>query len=108
MRLNSGLVVNSLKSILGSVCVVAGCAAVGIRTGCVISVIMILMIEDYQTCATSCWQKVVRVGPKKLSLSVRLILYAAGRLPAVNQGGMAEESNIGIREFDLYKHTGFF
>lgn len=46
MRLNSALVVNIIKSILGSVFLEARCSAVGIRTGYIISVIRILIIED--------------------------------------------------------------
>lgn len=90
MRLNSALVVNIIKSILGSVFLEARCSAVGIRTGYIISVIRTLIIEDYRTCATACWQKVVRVGRKKLSMSVRLILYAAGSVPVVNHRGLSE------------------
>lgn len=90
MRLNSALVVNIIKSILGSVFLEARCSAVGIRTGYIISVIRILIIEVYRTCATACWQKVIRVGRKKLSMSVRLILYAAGSVPVVNHHGLLE------------------
>ncbi|MDN4552592.1 hypothetical protein QWO81_23995, partial [Salmonella enterica subsp. enterica serovar Typhimurium] len=73
MRLNSALVVNFIKSILGSVFWGDRCSAVGIRTGYSISVIRILIIEDYQTCATACWQKVIE------------------GIPAVNFDGMKNE-----------------
>ncbi len=86
MRLNSALVVNIIKSILGSVFLEARCSAVGIRTGYIISIIRILIIEDYRTCATACWQSYSR-RTQKLSMSVRLILYAAGAYPSLTIAG---------------------